>query len=571
MSATIHHPVYSSGICQPPTFTLDPRAAPHEIAAAARHYAGRVRALVRSCGKHAGAPDTPQELTDALQLMAAACGARPVAAHVSLSGRINRMLDSGWWVRNLRGELCLKNEIKEHHAGRIRRKGWCYASDHAVRTKAARKRANRTLLEGLEIVNEEGHCANLAEVADRSISNPKNRRTELMVRCRGFEEMAAAMGHSATFLTITCPSRFHRFNAAGLTNPNWDGNTPRDAQRYLCAMWARIRASWQRAGIAPYGFRVAEPHHDGCPHWHILLFAPAHHIGWFIPHRLVAGREDHGTGLVGIAGYHALRDCSGEAGALEHRFTCEHIDPSKGSATGYIAKYISKNIDGENEAGEVVGLDFTSGQNTRDASERVCTWASTWRTRQFQQIGGPSVTVWRELRRLAQDAQQPVVQLDLIEGPRSAADRSMWALFWFVQGGPDVSRRELTLRPMYEEVMGKFGDLVKRVLGVFARDDDRGGVEHSQVTRLHTWTVQIAGKAVTDALQAAWSAVVRTRTKHADFFAAYERIEEEKRGGEASAPWTRVNNCTGLYPRFAHPAPHSHTPAISVAVGETNY
>ena len=321
--------------------------------------------------------------------------------------------------------------------------------------------------------------------------------------------------------------------------------SPKDAQRYLCKLWARIRAEWNRSGFAPYGFRVAEPHHDGCPHWHILLFAPAHHVGWFVPRRLIAGREDHGTGLVGIAGAHALSDSGGEAGAIKHRFSLERIDTSKGSATGYIAKYISKNIDREKEDGAAVGLDFASGKPATDASKRVRTWASTWGIRQFQQIGGPSVTVWRELRRLAKDAEQPVVQLDLVEGPRSAACRAMWALFWFLQGGPDVSRSELTLRPMYEaEGQGKYGDAAKRVRGVLARDDDNGGIEHCQVTRIHTWTVQHVGLAAINATQAEWSGWLRTRAKHADFFAAYDRIEAEKREGEAFAPWTGVNNCT---------------------------
>lgn len=106
-----------------------------------------------------------------------------------------------------------------------------------------------------------------------SVSNPKIARHELMVRMRGFEDMANEMGLVGMFYTLTAPSRYHTTHVhSGKRNDKYCNASPRKTQKYLCNVWSRVRAKWGREGIRTFGFRVAEPHHDGTPHWHLLLF-----------------------------------------------------------------------------------------------------------------------------------------------------------------------------------------------------------------------------------------------------------------------------------------------------------
>ena len=152
-----------------------------------------------------------------------------------------------------------------------------------------------------------------------------------MVRMCGFELIANELGHVGEFYTLTCPSRMHaRKSNGGKVNPNYDVTTPPQAQQHLNTLWARVRAKFKRDKLEVYGFRIAEPQHDGTPHWHLLLFMEQRHTAKV--------RE--------ILRHYALQVDGDEPGANKHRFTAIAIDKSKGSATGYIAKYISKNIDG---------------------------------------------------------------------------------------------------------------------------------------------------------------------------------------------------------------------------------
>lgn len=103
------------------------------------------------------------------------------------------------------------------------------------------------------------------------------------------------------------------------------------------------------------------------------------------------------------------------------------------SPVSYIAKYIAKNFDGEH-----VGEDLY-GQDAVESATRIRTWASNWKIRQFQPIGGPSVTVWREARSFA-GIEQAASVLDAIDSEHlkkliAAANSGDWKTFVKLFGG----------------------------------------------------------------------------------------------------------------------------------------
>lgn len=362
--------------------------------------------------------------------------------------------------------MILKSQPEARELNLVSSAKQIYVSDLNHQRHQQQKREQKSYLENMLAENEEGDIFLLSELQETSVSNPYVKKSELMVRCRGFENLAQSFGHVGVFITITCPSKYHKAFKSGAPNSKHDGSTPNDAQTYLQAVWARIRASLDRQDIRVYGFRVAEPHHDGTPHWHMLFFVEPENI----------------EALNSTFLRYCLEEDGDEKGALENRVKFINIDPNKGSATGYIAKYIAKNINGEDLESGIYG------ENPLVAAERVTAWASVWGIRQFQQIGGAPVSPWRELRRLEQSEDLE----SLLEQARLAADKSDWEGYQEAMGGVDCPKADRPISIVYwNEVDTDTGEIKTNQYGELKAPSIYGLKFNGETinTRPHLWKI----------------------------------------------------------------------------------
>ncbi|SQC32570.1 replication endonuclease [Kluyvera cryocrescens] len=384
---------------------------------------------------------------------------------------IARMFNDGWWRGRLRRVAAAWREHLQIAIGNVSKKKHTYASKSCVTDWREQKRRTREFLKGLDLEDEAGNRISLIDKYDGSVANPAIRRCELMTRIRGFENICNELGYVGEFYTLTAPSKYHATTKAGYRNSKWDGSSPADTQNYLTGIWSRIRAKLHREDVRIFGIRVAEPHHDGTPHWHMLMFMLPEDVEYVRSIvRKYAWKEDR---------HELISDKAKKA-----RFHAEAIDPEKGSATGYVAKYISKNIDGyalDDEA------DDESGELLKETAPAVSAWAARWHIRQFQFVGGAPVTVYRELRKMADPETAKALSVEFAE-VHDAAHYGRWADYVNAQGGPFVRRDDLQVRTLYEPrtELNQYGEETVCIKGVY---DSAIGAGSPILTRLTQWKI----------------------------------------------------------------------------------
>jgi hypothetical protein len=439
-----------------------------------------------------------------------------------------------WWRRQLRRRVVILREDEGRRRGEICARKQLYVTDDTLRRRMEQNARNAAMLEATEMEAEDGELLRLAVAAGASTSNRAIRRGELMTRIRGCEEWAESHGMAGLFTTNTAPSRFHpmrHHEYGGGSNPNADGtygpmqpNRPKDAQIWLCKVWQRTRARLAELGVPFFGFRVAEPHHDGCPHWHMLLWTSPEHV----------------DKLRTVIRAQWLKDHPDEPGAKEHRFKA--VTMERGGAAGYIAKYIAKNIDDAAMPIEgVVDPEAQGDMFAGNAAKRVEAWAAANGIRQFQPLGQPPVTVWRELRRIEADrigGATPAVRKAHEAATRGLARRADWCAYMGAQGGA-MTGRDYRVRMLTEptETVGRYGTTTQdKPLGVI----DAAAPDTWILSSRREWRPK-----------GAWSEPAEVRTAPALGVRAWglsarvnSRLPADATAKRAVHPWTRVNNCT---------------------------
>lgn len=300
-------------------------------------------------------------------------------------------------------------------------------------------------------IDESGqqHSIKFADAANTA----HRRSSKIYARLKGLDVFCTQRGLAGYYVTLTLPPAFHPNPSNG--KRSWSGATPRDGHDELQRKWRRFQRRFGEAGGKCFGVRVEEPHDDGCPHWHLLLYvAPERE-----PELLSRIAEFFGNG------------CAAKV---------EPIDRQKGTGATYLMKYIRPICRADSGGDSHDGINPGSDSKVTKTA-RYDAFRATWGGRciQFFDVPG-SATTWDELRRIRPNTKQ-FTQLNAFGlCLHAAAVTTNYAEFLTLL----VEAREGGDGPRVRVVYGKRDAGTRYVQGI---DVDGACID----THLRQWTVEV--------------------------------------------------------------------------------
>jgi hypothetical protein len=112
--------------------------------------------------------------------------------------------------------------------------------------------------------------------------NPKRYYSEIQNRINTLVVEATNKNLIPLFITLTLPSKYHKMKTSRVSkqliqNQKYNNTPPREAIKQLTKMFAKLRHDRSLKELSKEQriyYRVNEPHKDGTPHTHILLYIP---------------------------------------------------------------------------------------------------------------------------------------------------------------------------------------------------------------------------------------------------------------------------------------------------------
>jgi Bacteriophage replication gene A protein (GPA) len=143
------------------------------------------------------------------------------------------------------------------------------------------KRQDRFLNSNMIVDSSNGNMIPLKTITYSAYHNPERYYAEIQNRVNTLVKYAKSKNLKPLFMTLTLPSIYHKAKVTKsgklVHNHNYAGLTECEGKKELTRMLARLRhdrSLKELAGNERMFFRITEPHKDGTPHTHILLFVP---------------------------------------------------------------------------------------------------------------------------------------------------------------------------------------------------------------------------------------------------------------------------------------------------------
>ncbi len=411
---------------------------------AGRRARGKMLAAKASC--YLGSPRRPGGIAAGRSLVR---GDPERWADFARSGGLNpdylpdklRATDPLYWQRKLK--KAGRRQIEEMWiiAGATEIK-WC-SPDAAARAVTEQKESDKWAAK-TEFVSDDGVVVDGEELLT-STRRDKRRRAELLARAAGLQRLASDSEREVPYLiTITLPSQFHPTTSAGgprRENPHYDEkNTPDVAHKWAQNKWAKVRAELGRKDLMPYWVMAAQPHKDGCPHYHTVTW--------------LSGAAE------AVEVETILRDHF--CGESEHAVDVRAL---QGGADGG-AKYVARTL-------SYIGRSTAPDPEGQDEAANVTEWSKIWGIRRYR-TSSSKASIWRLLRREDLNVGGPV------RAAQAAARAGDFATF--LQASASAG-----LRPAYLPALNRYGEKTQKLIGVKAGG---AGVDEVIWVPLRTWQMQ---------------------------------------------------------------------------------